>query len=150
MNNVDLRLLSAILGMLVGVLLYQLPFHLFYRHATWLAEGEFLTAFPTKRWVTRAMYGLLPLGFALFAVLMTSTDDMNKAINWFFFFPVFFCCMGALPAIPELFAKVSVQIPIGKATTTPSLFAFSPNAFRAGVFRLVTASLVVVIFLWCR
>lgn len=137
-------------GMLFGMLLYQLPFRLFYRNATWVTEEEYLAVFPDKRWVTQALYGLVPLGFTLFVVLMMSTEDMNKGINCFFFFPVFFCCLGAVPAIPELFAKVSVLIPVGHGARTSGQFTFSPNAARAGVFRLAIASLVVGVFLWCR
>jgi hypothetical protein len=150
MNNVDPRLLGAIFGAFFGMLLYQLPFRLFYRNATWVTEEEFLAGLPEKKWVTKALYVLLPLGFTAFVVLMASTRDMNKWINWFFFFPMFFYCMGALPAIPELFAKASVLIPVGHGSRTSVQYTFSPNASRAGVFRLAIASLVVGVFLWCR
>src|SRR5262245_15754140 len=140
MNNVQ-WLLGAVFGMLVGVLLYRLPFRLFYRHATWVTEDEFLTALPEKRWVTRALYGLVPLGFFLFVVLMASTDRMKGQIISFFFFPVFFCCLGAVPAVPELLAKASVQIPVGHGSRSPVLYTLSPNASRAGGFRLGTALL---------
>src|SRR5437764_5922119 len=96
--NIVQWLIGAFLGMLVGMLLYRLPFRLFYRHATWVTEEEFLAAVPEKRWVTRALYGLVPLGFTLFVVLMMSTDRMKTQIICLFFFPVFFCCLGAVPA----------------------------------------------------
>jgi hypothetical protein len=149
MNNVQ-WLLGALLGMLVGMLLYRLPFRLFYRHAAWMTEEEFLAALPKKKWVTWALYGLMPLGFTLFVVLMMSTDRMKTQIISIFFFPVFFCCLGAVPAIPELFAKASVLIPVGHGSRTPVLYTLNPNAVSAGVFRLATASLVVATFLWRR
>ena len=147
MNNMHLGLFG-VLGMLCGMLLYLLPLRLFYRHTTWLTEEEFLAAFPEKRWVTRVMYGLLPLGFILFVLLITSTD--NKEIIFIFFFPIFFCCVGALPAVPELLARASVLIPVGHGARAPSPFTCSPNAVWAGIFRLATAALVVGVFLWCR
>ena len=145
----DMRLgLFAVLGMLCGMLLYLLPLRLFYRHTTWLTEEEFLAAFPEKRWVTRVMYGLLPLGFIVFVVLMTSTD--NKEMIFLFFFPIFFSCMGVLPAVPELLARASVLIPIGHGARAPSPFTCSPNAVWAGILRLATAALAVGLFLWYR
>lgn len=137
-------------GMVVGVVLYGLPFRLFYRRATWLPEDEFRAAFPGKWWVTRAMYGLVPLGFILAVLLLASTGDMNKGINWLFFFPVFFSCIGMMPAIPELAAKASVMVPVGHNSRTPLLFTVSPNATRAAVFRVAAAGLIVAAFLWCR
>src|SRR5262245_30150046 len=80
MNNVQ-WLLGTVLGMIVGILLYRLPFRLYYRHATWVTEDEFLTALPDKRWVTRALYGLVPLWFFLFVVLMMSTDRMKGPLK---------------------------------------------------------------------
>lgn len=148
--NMLLFPLLGLLGMFLGLLLYALPFRLFYRHTTWLTEEEFLAAFPEKRWVSKALYGLVPLGFVLFASLMMSTDDGNREFNFFFFFPIFFGCMGAIPAFPELLAKASVSIPVGHNSRTPLLYTFSPNAARAGVFRLALAALVVALFLWTR
>ena len=148
--NIIYPAVFSVFGMLLGMLLYQLPVRLFFRRTTWLTQEEFLAAFPEKRWVTRAMYVLLPLGFILFVVLVSSAEDMTKGINWFFFFPVFFCCMGMMPAIPELLAKASVLIPVGHAARSPVLFTFSPNARGAGVFRLAMTSVVVAVFLWCR
>ncbi len=142
--------LLAVGGMVVGVLLYRLPFRLFYQHTTWLPEDEFLAAFPEKRWVIRAMYGLVPLGFGLFAVLMASAGNVNQWVIPLFFFPVFFCCMGAAPALPELIAGASVIIPIGHGSRSPVLYTVSPNASRAAVFRLVIASLIVSGFVWSR
>ena len=142
--------LLSVAGMLAGGLLYQLPSWLFLRNATWLTETEFQAAFPEKRWVTRATYGLLPLGVALAVVLLASTDDVNKGANWFFFFAVFLSCMGAMPAVPELFARVSVLIPVGHGSRTPVLYTVSPNAARAAVARLTAAALVVAVFLWSR
>jgi hypothetical protein len=142
--------LLALVGMVVGVLLYRLPLRLFYRHATWLPEDEFLAAFPKKRWVIRAMYGLVPLGFALFVVLMASTGNNNPWVIPLFFFPVFFCCLGVVPAIPELMASASVLVPIGHGSRSPVLYTVSPNASRAAVFRLTMAALIVTGFVWCR
>ena len=64
--------LLSLTGMICGVLLYQLPFRLFYRQAVWMGEAEFVTAYPRKRWVTRAQYVLWPLGFALVVPLMAT------------------------------------------------------------------------------
>ena len=146
MNNVQ-GLLGAVLGMVVGVLLHQLPSRLFYRNATWVTE-EYLSVFPDKKWVVASRYVSVPLGFALWVALMMSTD-LSKGFNTFFFFPVFFCCLGAAPAVPELFAKTSVLIPVGHHGGT-NLFTFSPSASRAGALRLALASLVVAVLLWCR
>ena len=148
MNNIHPGMFG-VFGMLVGVFLYQLPCYFFYRHTIWLAEAAFLEEFPEKRWVTRAIYGLLPVGFLDFVLMMTATD-MTRAINWFFFCPIFFCCVGTMPAIPELLAKASVLIPVGHGSKSPVLFAFSPNAARAGAFRVVMATLVIAVFLWCQ
>ncbi len=139
-----------IVGMVVGILLYRLPSWLFYRNATWLPEDEFLAAYPEKRWVTRSMYGLLPLGFAISVFVLASTDDMNRGVNWIFFFPLFFGCMGAVPAVPEMVAKTGIVIPTGHGAGEPVQYAVIPNAARAAAFRLALASLIVASFLGLR
>jgi hypothetical protein len=144
-----LMVLLGLSGMLCGQLLYHLPFWLFYRHSAWLTQAELRAAFPEKGWASRAAVGLILLGFFLFAPLFFSTD-VTREINWFFLPVVGLCWAGTVPAIPELLAKVSILVPLGKTSRRPILFTVSPNAFRAGVFRLAMTSLVVAVFLWCR
>jgi hypothetical protein len=150
MNNFLLFPLFALLGMFVGILLYQLPFLLFYRRATWVTEEEFVAAVPEKKWVTRALYVLVPLWFFLFVVLMMSSDPNRNHVITAFFFPVFFSCLGAVPAVPELVARVGVRIPVGHNTGVPVQYTVSRNATRAGIFRLAEAFVVVTVFLVCR
>ncbi len=149
MNSV-VGLISVVIGMFVGMHLYQLPFRLYYQHAAWITEEEFLAVHPKKRWIIWALYGLMIFGFTLFAVVMGSTANLHKGINPFFFFPVFFCCMGAVPAVPELFAKVGVMIPVGQNSKIPVQYTLSPNAPWAGVLRLTLAAVVVGVFVWAR
>ena len=143
-----LLLMLTIVGYVAGTVLYWLPSWLFYRRATWLPEDDFLAAFPGKRWVTRAMYSLLPLGFGLAVLLLTTNDNVGTGMA--FFFPVFFGCFGALPAIPELAAGASIRVPIGHGSRGPVLYTVSPNAPRAAVFRMAAAAVIIAAFLWCR
>lgn len=144
-----LFVLLGLSGLLCGQLLYHLPFRLFFRHSAWLTQEELRAAFPEKGWVSRAAIGLVILGFILFGPLFFSTD-VTREINWFFLPVVGFCLVGTVPAIPELIAKVSILVPLGKHSRRPFLFTVGPNAFRAGVFRLAMISLIVAVFLWCR
>jgi hypothetical protein len=149
MNNL-LWPFGAFAGMLLGILLYLLPVQLFYRSAAWVTEEELLAAAPRMWWPTRAPYVLLPAGFMLFVALMMSTDRTDGAIVAFFFFPLFFSCVGTVPAVPELVARVSVMIPLGHGSRTPVQYTLSRNAPRAAVLRLAAAALVISLFLWAR
>jgi hypothetical protein len=144
-----LLMLLGLSGALCGQLLGRLPFWLFFRHSAWLTQEEFRAAFPEKEWVGRATSGLLLLGFFLFAPLFFTTD-MTRDINWFFL-PLVFCCwMCMLAAAPELLAKVSILVPLGKSERRPVLFTVGPNAFWAGVLRLALTAVIVAVFMWSR
>jgi hypothetical protein len=144
-----LFMLLGLSGILCGVVLYRLPSWLFFRHSAWLTQEELRAAFPEKEWVPRVQVGLVVVGFYLFAPLVLGTD-VTREINWFLLPVVAWCWMGALPALPELIAKVSFLVLLGKHTRRPVLYTVGPNAVRAGVFRLAMASLIVAVFLWCR
>jgi hypothetical protein len=150
MNHL-LVLLFALCGGFCGQVLGQLlPVSLFYRHATWLTQEEFRIQFPNKEWVCKASNGLLLLAFFLFAPLFFSTD-LNKESNWFFLALVLFCWMSAVVAVPELVAKVSILVWLGRsAQQRPVLYAASPNASWAGVFRLAMTAVTVIVLLWVR
>jgi len=144
-----LFMLLGVSGIFCGQLLYRLPEWLFFRHSAWLAQEELRAAFPEKGWVPRVTVGLLVVGFCLLVPLVLSTD-VTREINWFLLPVVAWCWMGALPAIPELIANVSILVPVGKHTRRAVLYAVGPSAFRAGVFRVAMAFLIIAVFLWCR
>jgi hypothetical protein len=142
-------MLLGVAGIVCGQLLYRLPFWLFFRHAAWLTAEELRAAFPEKGWVSRTATALIVAGFVLLAPLLFSTD-VTREVNWFLLPVVAWCWMGTLPAIPELLARVSLFVAIGKSSRRLILFTVNPNATRAGVFRVALTSLVLAVFLWCR
>lgn len=132
-------------GILLSVLLCLLPPRLFLRGEPWLTEDEFLAAAPEKAWCrhtpTIAAVTAFPTYVALFlSVQFTCT---NKAPFAMAFLPLYFLWIYVPVGIIEVFAGVSVLVPIGRARGPQPRYIAGRRAVQAGAFRLAVTALIV-------